>query len=82
MGPSGEVDAWLERYENPMKDVILRIREIVLRADERIAKCIKQQAPTFAYRGNLASLYPKSKQHASLMFHTGVQIPGTHPRLE
>jgi hypothetical protein len=33
-------------------------------------------------RGNLASFYPKSKQHASLMFHLGAKIPGTHPRLE
>jgi hypothetical protein len=76
------VDAWFERYENPMKDVVQRVREIVLGADERIEECIKWQAPTFTYRGNRASFYPKSKQHASLMFHTGARIPGEHPRLE
>jgi uncharacterized protein YdhG (YjbR/CyaY superfamily) len=65
-----------------MRDVVERIRTIVLGADPRIEECIKWQAPTFVYRGNLASFYPKSKQHASLMFHTGAQIPGTHPRLE
>jgi hypothetical protein len=82
MGRSPEVDAWFERYQNPMKDVVLRIREIVLDADPRIDECIKWQAPTFTYCGNLASFYPKSKQHASLMFHTGAKIPGAHPRLE
>jgi uncharacterized protein YdhG (YjbR/CyaY superfamily) len=82
MSRSREVDAWFANYDNPMKEVVLRIREIVLDADTRIDECIKWQAPTFTYLGNLASFFPKSKQHASLMFHHGAKIPGTHPRLE
>ena len=82
MPKSKEVNAWFARYENPMKPVVERIRAIVLGADRRIEECIKWQAPTFMYRGNLASFFPKSKQHASLMFHTGASIPGEHPRLE
>ena len=82
MGRSKEVDSWFARYENPMKDVVLRIRAIVLAADPRMGECIKWQAPTFTYKGNLASFYPKSKQHASLMFHTGAKIPGKHALLE
>ena len=77
-----EVDAWFERYDNPMKDVVQRVREIVLDADPRIDECIKWQAPTFTYKGNLASFYPKSRGHASLMFHLGAKIPGAHARLE
>jgi uncharacterized protein YdhG (YjbR/CyaY superfamily) len=82
MGRSKEVDLWFARYDNPMKEVVQRIRDIVLAADKRIEECIKWQAPTFTYQGNLASFFPKSKQHASLMFHVGAQIPGKHPRLE
>jgi hypothetical protein len=82
VGRSTEVDAWFDRYDNPMNDVVQRIREIVFGADARMEECVKWQAPTFTYRGNLASFYPKSKQHASLMFHVGAQIPGQHPRLE
>ena len=82
MAQSKEVDAWMEKYDNPMKPVVQRIRELILAADPRIEECIKWQAPTFTYRGNLASFFPKSKQHASLMFHLGAQIPGDHPRLE
>ena len=82
MGRNPAVDAWFERYENPMKPVVERIRAIVLGADRRVEECIKWQAPTFTYLGNLASFSPKSKQHASLMFHQGTSIPGTHPRLE
>jgi hypothetical protein len=77
-----EVDAWFERYDNPMKDVVQRVREIVLDADPRVDECIKWQAPTFTYKGNIASFFPKSKQHASLMFHQGAMIPGTFPRFE
>ena len=76
------VDSWFAKYENPKKDVVLRVREIVLAADPRIEETIKWQAPTFMYKGNLASFYPKSKEHASLMFHIGAKIPGTHKRLE
>jgi hypothetical protein len=77
-----DVDAWFERYDNPMRPVVQRLRELVLAADPRIEETIKWQAPTFIYRGNLASFYPKSKAHASLMFHEGARIPGDHPRLE
>jgi len=77
-----EVEAWLDHYDNPMKHVVLRMRDIVLDADPRLDECIKWQAPTFTYKGNLASFYPKSREHASLMFHIGARIPGTYPRLE
>jgi len=77
-----EVDTWFSKYENPMKDVVEKVREIVLAADARIDECIKWQAPTFTFEGNLASFFPKSKKHASLMFHQGAQIPGKHPLLQ
>jgi len=82
MGKSKEVETWFKKYDNPMKDVVLKMREIILKADKRMEECIKWQAPTFTYKGNLASFFPKSKQHASLMFHIGAKIPGKHPRLE
>jgi uncharacterized protein YdhG (YjbR/CyaY superfamily) len=82
VGRSKAVDTWFRTYDNPMKDVVLRMREIILAADPRIDECIKWQAPTFTYEGNLASFFPKSKQHASLMFHVGAKIPGRFARLE
>ncbi len=81
MAKSPQVEEWLAKYDNPMKDVVLRIREIML-SDARLEECIKWQSPTFTFKGNLASFNPRSKQHASLMFHTGAQIPGEHPKLE
>lgn len=82
MNTSLEVDAWFEAYENPMKDVVLAVRHAILQADDRIEETIKWQAPTFTYKGNLASFFPKSKKHASLMFHKGASIDGDFPNLE
>jgi hypothetical protein len=77
-----EVDGWLASYENPMKPLVERVRDIVLDADERIGETIKWSTPTFVYKGNLASFQPRAKQFVSLLFHTGASIPGDHALLE
>lgn len=66
-----EVDAWFETYDNPQRDLVLAVRDVVLAADDRIGETIKWQAPTFVYKGNLASFFPKAKKHVTLMFHQG-----------
>lgn len=77
-----DVDAWFATYDNPLKAAVQQVREIVLGADPRVTESIKWKAPTFEYKGNIASFYPKSKKHVSLMFHQGARIPGHHPILE
>ena len=76
------VDDWMAKYDNPQKSLVEAVRQAVLKADKRIDETVKWQAPTFTYKGNLASFYPKSKAHVSLMFHNGAQIPGDFPSLE
>jgi hypothetical protein len=76
------VDAWFDAYDNPMKPAVQRVREIILAADPRITESIKWKAPTFEYKGNIASFYAKARGHVSLMFHQGARIPGDHPLLE
>jgi hypothetical protein len=77
-----EVDAWMDRYDNPKRDVVQRVRHILLAADDRIEECIKWETPTFTYKGNLASFYPNSMDHVTLVFHHGRRIPGKYSRLE
>jgi len=76
------VDAWMERYDNPLKPLVARVRDIVLAADPRIEETVKWSTPTFTYRGNLASFQPRSKRFVSILFHEGASIPGSHPILE
>jgi hypothetical protein len=81
---SAEVDAWMAGYENPQKPVVEAVRAAILGADARMGETIKWQAPTFVYKGNLASFFPKAKKHATLMFHTGAALAdaGDFPSLE
>jgi hypothetical protein len=77
-----DVDAWFATYDNPQKPLVQAVREVILGVDERVTETIKWQAPTFMFRGNIASFYPKSKQHVSLLFHTGAQLPDPTGLLE
>lgn len=76
------VDEWFDTYDNPQKDLVLYIRELILSFDDRIEETIKWKSPTFMYKGNIASFNPNTKKHASLMFHTGASIPGDFPHFE
>lgn len=76
------VDAWFETYVNPQIDLVQAVRRVILGTDPRITETIKWKAPTFMYRGNLASFYPKSAQHVSLMFHRGAALPDPTGLLE
>ena len=82
MNINPDVDTWLEAYDNPMKPVVAAIRRLALSCDARIEEAIKWQAPTFIYKGNIASFFPRAKKHASLMFHKGAEISGNFPNLE
>jgi len=73
---------WFNKLDHPLKEAMMRVREIILGADARMEESIKWSAPTFAYGGNLASFQPKAKKFISLMFHRGSEIPGKHPLLE
>ena len=81
MATTPEVDAWFADSDHPLLDVMQRVRQILL-ADGRISETIKWKSPTFMYKGNMASINPRTKAHVSLMFHTGASIPGSHPLLE
>jgi hypothetical protein len=80
--PNADVDAWFDRYDNPMKAAVQRTREVLLAADPRLDETIKWSTPTFTYKGNLVSFQPRAKQFVSLLFHTGASIPGDYPLLE
>ena len=82
MNKNKDVDTWFEKYDNPQKALVAAVRDVILGADSRINESIKWQAPTFSYKGNLASFFPKSKKHVSLMFHKGALIKGDFPSLE
>ncbi|MCA4133252.1 DUF1801 domain-containing protein [Arthrobacter sp. M4] len=69
-----DVDAWLQKYDNPNRQLVADIRAFILSVDPSVGEAIKWQAPTFIYKGNIASFFPKSKKNVTLMFHQGASI--------
>jgi len=59
------VEDWFKAYDISMAEVVRVIRDVVFATALRIGECIKWQAPTITYKGNLASFFPRSKKHAS-----------------
>jgi hypothetical protein len=75
-----DVDAWFARSTHPLLDAMQSVREVFL-SDARVTECIKWRSPTFVYEGNIASIDPHAKQHVTVLFHRGAEIPGKHPLL-
>ena len=82
MNKNPEVDAWFEKCENPLKEEMLKVREIILAANPNMTEDIKWQAPNFMYNGNLCTFNPRAKKNVSLMFHTGAELNDEHGILE
>jgi len=76
------VDELIRKKKNPLTPEIQRVREIILEASDKVEELVKWSAPTFMYKGNIASFYMNAKQHVSLMFHTGASIPDKFGLLE
>jgi hypothetical protein len=76
------VQAWFERFDHPLKPLMLQVRRVILASDKRVSESIKWSTPTFSYNGDIASFIPQAKSFVSLLFHRGSEIPGKHPRLE
>jgi hypothetical protein len=74
MNKNSKVDAYMQDLENPQKELWEQIRDIVLGVDPGMEEDIKWGAPTFIYKGNMATFNPRAKQFVNLTFHTGALI--------
>jgi hypothetical protein len=82
MNINPQVDEFMVKLEHPLKDELQRVREIILATDQKMTEVIKWGGPTFMYKGNLATLTPRSKRFINLFFQTGAAIPDGHGILE
>ena len=62
MSESAKVDEWMANADNPFKDLWEIIRRTVLNTDPKMEEDIKWGAPTFMYKGNLATFNPRAKK--------------------
>lgn len=75
MNQNPDVDAFMENLEHPFKAEMQAVREIILSTDAKMTEVIKWGGPTFMYKGNLATLTPRTKRFVNLFFQTGAIIP-------
>ena len=82
MNKNPKVDDYMQALDNPLKDIWEQVRDVILGVDPKMEEDIKWKAPTFIYKGNLATFNPRAKSHVNLMFHYGAQIPDPDGVLE
>lgn len=82
MNTNKKVDDFLKKKKHPMTAEMQRIREIILGVSDDVSEDIKWSAPTFMYKGNIASFFMNTKNSVSLLFHTGASVGDTSGLLE
>ena len=82
MNRNPNVDKYMQTLENPLKELWEQLRTIILKVDPAMEEDIKWGAPTFIYKGNLATFNPRAKAFVNLTFHTGAMIDNPEGVLE
>lgn len=68
------VSDYMKKLNNPLKDEMEAVREIILAADAGISENIKWSAPSFFYKDNMCTFNPRATKAVSLVFHKGALI--------
>jgi hypothetical protein len=68
------VEKWFETYDNPQKALVQALSPGDLEHRPPDLGDHQVEGPTFMFRGNIASFYPRTTRHASLMFHAGAVL--------
>jgi hypothetical protein len=66
-----QVDAFMEELDHPFKAEVQSLRETIKNVNEGITEEIKWKAPSFSYKGYMATFNLWAKQHVHLIFHNG-----------
>lgn len=77
-----QVDAFMEALEHPFKAEVQAVREIILAVDANITEQIKWKAPSFSYKGYMATFNLWATQHVHLIFHNGAILNNESGLLE
>jgi len=65
------VDAFMSELEHPFKAEVQAVREIIKGVNENMTEEVKWNAPSFGYKGYMATFNLWAKNHVHLVFHNG-----------
>lgn len=69
-----EIDTYLKELNHPLKDLVAKVRAIILQANEEITEHIKWGAPSFAYKGeDRVTFNLRAREGIQLVFHRGAK---------
>jgi len=72
----------MSELDHPFKAEVQAVREIIKAVDKNITEEVKWNAPTFSYKGYLATFNLWAKNHVHLVFHNGAILDQTLGILE
>ena len=77
-----DVDAYMARLDHPLKAEVQAVRETILGVHPRITEQVKWNAPSFSYKGYLATFNLRPTHHVHLVWHDGAILSDPDGLLE
>ena len=76
------VDEFIAALDHPYKAEVQAVREIILGVHPSITEQVKWNAPSFGYKGYLATFTLHRREYAMLIFHDGATLDDQDGLLE
>ena len=76
------VDEFMAALDHPYKAEVHAVREIILGVHPDITEQVKWNAPSFSYKGYLATFTLHRREYAMLIFHDGATLDDQDGLLE
>lgn len=74
---TAQVDEYMAQLDHPLKAEVQALRDLIKGVNPNITEEVKWVAPSFSYKGYLATFNLRARQHVHLIFHNGAILGDT-----
>ncbi|MBJ6979251.1 DUF1801 domain-containing protein [Luteimonas sp. MC1895] len=78
--PAATVQSFLAALDHPLKQEVVALRKVLLKADPKITEEVKWNAPSFKTSEHFATMHLRAKNSLQLILHLGARSKRTVPR--
>jgi uncharacterized protein YdeI (YjbR/CyaY-like superfamily) len=69
------VDDFINKMDHPLKDLVMQVRELILKTEPHLTEQVKWNAPSFGYKGDdRITMNLSKKDQLLLIFHLGAKV--------
>ncbi len=79
---TAQVDEYMAQLDHPLKAEVQALRDLIKGVNPNITEEVKWVAPSFSYKGYLATFNLRARQHVHLIFHNGAILGDTSGLLQ